>query len=67
MRITLTENDYPPTDRQLKLIADMEETLDIVFDGTTQEEASDFIQEWMDEFKWYKFNNSENWDALRND
>ena len=46
MRMVLTDSDFPPTEKQLRLIEDMEELLDIVFDGTTQEEASDFIKCW---------------------
>jgi len=41
----------PPTGKQLRLIKDIEEVLDVEFIGKTLGVASNFIKEYFDEFK----------------
>jgi len=42
---------FPPTGKQLRLIKDIEEELDIKFKGRTIRTASKFIDEYIDEYK----------------
>lgn len=42
-----------PTDKQVKLIADMQKRLKIPFEGETRKDATAYISEHMEEFRLY--------------
>ena len=43
-----------PTQRQLALIAEIEDVVGIQFTGETKQEASVFIDEWLDDYELMK-------------
>ena len=59
MRFNLTDEELDkPTEKQLELIADIEEFCKEKFDGETIEDASEYIDRNMQEFK---LNTMDNW------
>lgn len=53
-REVVFEKQKRPTEKQLVLISDIEYYTGIPFLGTTRDEASSYISEFIDDYKFYR-------------